>query len=614
MSNNWRDFVLNKKLILEILRQGQITSLFQPIVCLDKKEIWGYEALSRGPKESSLYSPLALFDMAEKYGLLKNLESICIRSASYHFNKLGLAGKLFVNISHEVLIAGSQIERQVVDLLLNSQLQPENVVIELTERSSTENMQTLVEAAAIFRKLGFEIAIDDLGSGYSSLQLWSELKPDYVKIDRHFIQDIDTNNTKQEFVRAMYAMSQITNTRILGEGVETLGELKVLKNIGFSLFQGYLFARPSAEPAPLDLAHYSSPRIISTKDVQTAWQLISNKTAIQASLPVHSIIHQLQENADLNSIVVLEGKKPVGMIHRKRFLTHMSRQYVMDLAHNKTVVEYMDHDFLQIEGNLRIEQASKLVTNRARLIAEEDFVICDNGEFVGCGQVIDLLRQITEIQVKTARNANPLTMLPGNVPIGDCVNRLIEEGSSFVISYLDLNNFKPFNDRYGYAKGDQVLLLLSDLLKRYLNEHDGDFVGHVGGDDFIAVSKDDAWMDKIFTVLETFSQQVINFYDEGDLAKGGFEALDRFGACHFFDLIGLSVGSKKVDPVLFQSFMEVSKELAHVKHLGKSQKPGNIVYDDGESLMVLSKTERRRLIQPIQSSVYFHDERISVTS
>ena len=612
MSNNWDDFVSNKKLILEVLRQGQITSLFQPIVDLDKYAIWGYEALSRGPEETSLYSPLALFDMAEKYGLLKNLESLCIRSASHQFNKLGLSGKLFVNISHEVLIAGSQIEKQVVDLLLNSQLQPENVVIELTERSSTDDINALIEAAAIFRKLGFEIAIDDLGSGYSSLQLWSELKPDYVKIDRHFIQDIDTDNTKQEFVRAMHAMSQITHTRILAEGVETRGELEVLKNIGLGLFQGYLFAKPAAEPAQLDFTDYSSQRVMDAKEVQTAWQLISNDMAIQSSLPVHSIIHQLQKNVDLNSIVVLEGKKPVGMIHRKRFLTHMSRQYVMDLSINKTVADFMDQDFLQIEASFRLEQVSKLVTNRARLHAEEDFVICEHGEFVGCGQVIDLLRQITEIQVKTARHANPLTMLPGNVPIGDCVNRLIKEGESFVISYLDLDNFKPFNDRYGYAKGDQVLLLLSDLLKQYLDEHDGDFVGHVGGDDFIAVSKDPAWMDKIFTVLETFSKQVINFYDEEDLARGGIEALDRFGVCHFFDFIGLSVGSKRVDPVLFRSFMEVSKELAQVKQLAKSQKPGDIVFDNGEALLILSKTKQRRLIQPIQSAVYLHDERISV--
>lgn len=603
----------NKRLMLEILRQGKINSLFQPIVDIEKYEVWGYEALSRGPEDSILYSPLALFDMAEKYGLLKNLESICIRTASNQFNKLALTGKLFVNVSHDVLIAGSQIEKQIVDLLLNSQLQPSNVVIELTERSSSESIQALIEATAIFRKLGFAIAIDDLGAGYSSLQLWSQLKPDYVKIDRHFIMGIDSDNTKQEFVRSLHAISQTTNTLIIAEGVETLGELEVLRNIGLSLFQGFLFAKPVAEPEQIDLKQYVTHRKIEIKDSQNAWQLISNKTSIQSNLPVRNVIKQLQDNVELNSIVVLEGKKPVGMIHRKRFLTHMSRQYVMDLATNKTVADFMDGDFLQIDANFRLEQISKLVTNRARLHAEEDFVICDSGDFLGCGQVIDLLRQITEIQVKTARHANPLTMLPGNVPIGDCVNRLIKEGTSFVISYLDLDNFKPFNDRYGYAKGDQVLLLLSDLLKQYLSENEGDFVGHVGGDDFIAVSKDGSWMDKIFTVLETFSKQVINFYDGEDISNGGFEALDRFGVSHFYDFIGLSVGSKRVDPELLHSFMEVSKELAQVKQLAKSQKQGDIVFDNGETILLLSKTRQRRLIQPIQTSVYLNNEKVSVT-
>ena len=603
----------NKLLLLDILRQRNISSLFQPIVDIENYAVWGYEALTRGPEESHLHSPLVLFDMAEKYGLLKNLESICIQSASMRFKQLGLSGKLFVNISHEVLIAGSQIEKQIVELLLNSQLMASNVVIELTERSTTDDIQALVEAAGIFRKLGFEIAIDDLGSGYSSLQLWSELKPDYVKIDRHFIQGIDEDNTKQEFIRAMYAISQITNTRILAEGVETLGELEVLRNIGLSLFQGYLFARPETTPQDLNLSRFVSRREQEIKEVQVASQLISNQTAVPYHLPVQGIIKQLQNNPDLNSIAVLEGKRPIGMIHRKRFLTQMSRQYVMDLATHKTVADFMDNDFLQIDANLRLEQVSKLVTNRARLHAEEDFVICDKGEFAGCAQVVDLLRQITEIQIKTARHANPLTMLPGNVPIGDCVNCLLKEGKEFVVSYFDLDNFKPFNDRYGYAKGDQVLLLLSDLLKRYLNQHEGDFVGHIGGDDFIAVSQDADWMNRIFPVLDTFSKEIVKFYDAHDFAKGGIEASDRFGVEHFYDFIGISVGSKRVQPTLFNSFMEVSKELAQVKQLAKQQLHGEIVFDNGETVMLLSKSTQKRLIQPIQTSVYLNDERVSVS-
>jgi GGDEF domain-containing protein/predicted transcriptional regulator len=411
----------------------------------------------------------------------------------------------------------------------------------------------------------------------------------------------------------MYAISQITNTRILAEGVETLGELETLRNIGLRLFQGYLFARPEAAPKDINMSRFMSRRDQENKEIQVARQLISNQTSIQYHLPVQHIIKQLQNNPDLNSIAVVDGTQPIGMIHRKRFLTQMSRQYVMDLATHKTIADFMDTEFLQIDANFRLEQVSKLVTNRARIHAEEDFVICEKGEFLGCGQVIDLLRQITEIQISTARHANPLTLLPGNVPIGDCVNRLLKDGKEFVISYLDLNHFKPFNDRYGYAKGDQVLLLLSDLLQQYLNVHEGDFVGHVGGDDFIAVSLDGEWMNRIFPVLDAFSREVIKFYDDQDLLRGGIEASDRFGVCHFYDFIGVSVGAKRVDPKLFHSFMEVSKELAQVKQLAKHQDHGDIVFDNGDTVELLSKRYQKRLIQPIQSSVYLNDERVSVS-
>lgn len=285
----------------------------------------------------------------------------------------------------------------------------------------------------------------------------------------------------------------------------------------------------------------------------------------------------------MNSLAILDERKPAGMVHRKRFLTDMSKPYAMDLATNKSIRNYMGRDFLQIDCHFRLEQVSRLVTNRARVHAEEDYIVCKQGEFLGIGQVIDLLRQITEIQVKSARHANPLTMLPGNVPIGDCVNQHLSDGTEFVISYFDLDNFKPFNDRYGYAKGDEVLLLLADQLKKFLHK-DGDLVGHIGGDDFVSVSKDSAWMDVTFSVLESFARAIPSFYDDEAIKLGGIEALDRFGNTRFFDFIGVSVGALKIGKGQYHSFQDISRELAKIKQLAKNSQAMSIVVSEGEGV------------------------------
>ena len=563
----------------EILNKGLISTLFQPIVDMNNGATWGHEALSRGPSNSPLHSPMDLFDAAEQEGCLKGLEAVCVKSAATSFKKYDLKGKLFVNISHEVMIAGSQIKDKIANLMLSKFIEPSSVVIELTERNSIENTRDLIAAVSEFKSLGFEIAIDDLGTGYSTLQLWSELKPDYVKIDRHFISGIDTDNTKQEFVRSICAIAQTAATKVIAEGVETKGELEVLKSMGLSLFQGFLFARPKTTSSMIDFTQFQEKRVMPSNNKYNAGHLISSDLSVDIDAPVHDVVRQFQDNVCLNSLAILQGQKPVGMIHRKRFLTQMSKQYAMDLATNKSIQDYMDRDFLQIDGNFRLEQVSRLVTNRARVHAEEDFIICQKGMFSGIGQVIDLLRQITEIQVKSARHANPLTMLPGNVPIGDCVNQHLQDETGFVISYFDLDNFKPFNDRYGYAKGDEVLILLADFLKQYLHK-DGDFVGHIGGDDFIAVSKAASWMEATFSVLEAFSRSVPSFYDDDAIELGGIEALDRFGKQRFFDFIGVSVGALKVSPGQYHSFQDISRDLAKVKQLAKNANSMSLVYSD----------------------------------
>lgn len=255
-----------KTILKEILNKGLINTLFQPIINMESSTIWGHEALSRGPSNSPLHSPLELFDVAEKEGCLKNLETVCTKNAAVQFHKHRLEGKLFVNISHLVMIAGRGIKEKLVNLMLSEFIEPGSVVIELTERSSIEDTDELIAAVSEFRALGFEIAIDDLGTGYSTLQLWSELKPDYVKIDRHFVSGVDVDNTKQEFVRSICAIAQSAGTKVIAEGVETNGELEVLRSMGLSLFQGFLFARPKAASSSIDFSLFQEKRLMPSND------------------------------------------------------------------------------------------------------------------------------------------------------------------------------------------------------------------------------------------------------------------------------------------------------------------------------------------------------------
>ncbi|MEK1839545.1 MAG: EAL domain-containing protein, partial [Pseudomonas sp.] len=173
-----------------ILTQSGLHSLFQPIISLSERRIIGYEALSRGPSNSPLHSPVALFAVARQAGRLSELEIACRQSACRRFNEQQLPGKLFLNVSPESLLEAAHQPGRTLQLLQDFGIPPSQVVIELTEQTPTDDFQLLQTALHHYRAMGFSIALDDLGAGYSSLRLWSELRPDYVKIDRHFIDGI----------------------------------------------------------------------------------------------------------------------------------------------------------------------------------------------------------------------------------------------------------------------------------------------------------------------------------------------------------------------------------------------------------------------------------------
>ncbi len=131
----------------------------------------------------------------------------------------------------------------------------------------------------------------------------------------------------------------------------------------------------------------------------------------------------------------------------------MLRPFACDLFLRKPISRLMSDDFLAVELGQTLQQVSRLLTSRARQRIEEDFIVTRGGHYAGMGRVIDVLRLITEEKLQQARHANPLTLLPGNVPIQQCLERLLQQRREAVICYIDVDSFKPFNDLGGLHYG-----------------------------------------------------------------------------------------------------------------------------------------------------------------
>ncbi len=528
-----------------ILAQGSLYSLFQPIICLSDRSILGYEALSRGPSNSPLHSPVALFSVASHAGRLSELEMACRESACRRFSAQKLPGKLFLNISPESLMETAHQPGRTLQLLRDFGIAPSQVVIELTEQTPTDDFDLLQTALHHYRDMGFAIALDDLGAGYSSLRLWSELRPDYVKIDRHFIDGIHQDALKREFVGSILQIARASRAQVIAEGIELPEELAVLTEMGVDLVQGYLLCRPQEHPpqeARQMLPKPDTANLALNDEGTDLSALLNEQPAVDQDTATAQVLEAFRRQANLNSLAVLDNcGHPIGIVHRHSLSDVLLKPFGTDLFARKPISRLMSVDFLAVELSQSLQQVSRLLTSRARQRIEEDFIITLNGDYLGLGRVIDVLKLITEVKIQQARYANPLTLLPGNVPIQQCLTRLLQQQRESVICYVDIDSFKPFNDIYGYGRGDEVLLCLAQCLNDRVDPS-RDFVGHIGGDDFLLVLGPQDWRKRLNQLLDDFHTQCRRFYRAEHLDAGCFVALNRQGVRQEFALLSLSIG------------------------------------------------------------------------
>lgn len=372
-----------------ILAQSGLHSLFQPIVCLSERRILGYEALSRGPSNSPLHSPINLFAVARQAGRLTELEVACRESACRRFSQQNLEGKLFLNVSPESLLEPQYQSGRTLKMLHELGVPPSRVVIELTEQTPTDDFQLLFNALHHYRDMGFSIALDDLGAGYSSLRLWSELRPDYVKIDRHFIDGIHLDAVKREFVGSILQIARASRAQVIAEGIELAEELKVLTEMGVDLVQGYLLGRPQ-EQAARDVQSMLGQPVQAlqslNEDSGNLAALLIEQPAVNREAPTPQVLELFRSQANLNSLAVLDAHgQPCGIVHRHSLSDALLKPFATDLFARKPISRLMSDDFLAVDLGQSLQQVSRLLTSRARQRIEEDFIITHNGRYLAWG-------------------------------------------------------------------------------------------------------------------------------------------------------------------------------------------------------------------------------------
>jgi EAL domain-containing protein (putative c-di-GMP-specific phosphodiesterase class I) len=216
---------------------------FQPIVDIGERGILAYEALVRGPGGEPAASVFDRVTDANRYAFDQRCRVRAVESAA----RLGMQTRLSINFMPNAVYEASRCLRTTLDAARTTGFPVDRIIFEATEGERVEDTKQLLTILAEYKRHGFQTAIDDFGAGYAGLNLLAEFQPDLVKLDMGLVRSIDAHHPRQAIVAGIVGICRNLGIRVVAEGVETRGEIEMLKHLGVSLMQGYVFARPAFE-------------------------------------------------------------------------------------------------------------------------------------------------------------------------------------------------------------------------------------------------------------------------------------------------------------------------------------------------------------------------------
>jgi len=290
-------------------------------------------------------------------------------------------------------------------------------------------------------------------------------------------------------------------------------------------------------------------------------------------LPIDDIARAFADDPTLRAIALVTAGRPVGLLNRQAFVDRYAKPYFKELYGRKPCLLFANTTPLILDRHTGIDALTAVLTSSDQRYLTEGFIVTEGGQYLGLGTGEQLVRVVTEVRIEAARHANPLTFLPGNIPISEHIARLLASGGEFVACYADLNDFKPYNDHYGYWRGDEMIRLVARTLAAHCDPR-RDFIGHVGGDDFVVLFQSNDWLDRCERIVAGFNAAARGLFDDTALARGGIEAEDRHGVMRFFQCTTLSIGAVPVGPGVFSRPEQVASAAASAKHKAKMSSLG----------------------------------------
>lgn len=477
----------------QTIEHGLVASVYQPIVDLERAGICAYEALTRTRPGSAFSNPAELFDAAEACGMLWELESVTRRQALRQASDWPAGVLLFLNCTPQV-IADERFAETILDEVEQTPgLSPRRIVLEVTERSESQHVEGLHRQTITLQKHGFQLAIDDVGAGTSGLNRIMLLRPQWLKLDRELVSDIDRDPVRINLVRFLAHFAKLSGVSLIGEGVEREAELEELVRLGVDCVQGYLLGKPGAYdqriPEPLVDRIKAASRATRSSRFATGHadplaRLVRPAFTAESLRPVADVAEDLLKQPAVKGVVVTDGGYYAGWCSRDQIcrveddgqtpLSRLTGPVGRTLGSGMSVDEALDIAASCREGQF-----------------ERPLVLTESGRVIGVVEIRDLVRAAAETCRAVQHRVAPLTGLPGRVRCEQRLSDTIAGRGHADAAFIDLRGLSDYNAVFGFDLGDDLIRQLVEVVGQVVDDRTGvgddAFLGHLGDDRLLLI-------------------------------------------------------------------------------------------------------------------------------
>ena len=525
---------------------------FQPIIYAQSGKLYAVEALLRNVQDIPNITTIDdLFDLVFSNDYLYEFDLLLREKAIKKFANINIPNlKLFYNLDNRIIYNKNYSSGNTQKILTKYNLSKDKIIFELSEKGTSIEQNALSTMLQRYKQSGYSIAIDDFGIGVSGLKLLYFSEANIIKIDRFFISNIDQDSKKKLFCSSIIDMAHIMGMQVIAEGVETQKEFYTCKDIGADFIQGFLVQKPTKNineilPIYNDISNLILDDKREDQNKFIDEQFIDKIEPLPVNSSLYDIILHFKKNTDHNFVPIIdEFRYFLGIIYESDIKKISYSQYGLSLAQNQnfstTLLKYLK-PALSVEMAWGIDKILEMYNLNFQ--NSLGIFITNSDKYLGFINLNSLLTMSYKRNIEIATNQNPLTKLPGNKQIERFIAnsfRNIQINTTHII-YFDFNDFKPFNDIYGFRQGDRAILIFSELLqKRYPKNS---FIAHIGGDDFFVGLTDFTFEDVFELTLDIqneFKYSAKNLYSNEDKELGYIVSKDRFGTTRNFNLLSVS--------------------------------------------------------------------------